>query len=203
MIASASPAKLVEQRLVRGAGRTTMLRNLRMAAAFCVVAAAGSLCLFATSAVAAKHRSATPSGKHRTVISTSKHRSGTPAGKHRSGTATGKHRSSTPTAKPVIPTDQTPTNKNDCLGVAQALYEQAETLSKRTKQAIPREFTRAASNLDKSCGEEDFDKARISIDWMNTCLENFTKDYTLGFCSRSKSYFCAIDPKSDGCLQSQ
>jgi hypothetical protein len=73
-------------------------------------------------------------------------------------------------------------------------------LSRRTKQIIPRELARVASNLDES---EDFEKARISIDWMNTCLKNFTKDYKLGFCSRNRSYFCAIDPQSDGCLQSQ
>ena len=54
-----------------------------------------------------------------------------------------------------------------------------------------------------SCGEEDFEKARISIDWMNTCLANFAADYKLGFCTRDKSYFCAINPRSDGCLQSQ
>jgi len=94
-------------------------------------------------------------------------------------------------------------NKNDCIAVAEALYEQAETLSKRTKQVIPREFARVASNLDEACGEGDFDKAWISIEWMNTCLENFTKDYKLGFCSRNKSYFCAVDARSEGCLQSQ
>jgi hypothetical protein len=102
---------------------------------------------------------------------------------------------------PVISTDHIPTNKNDCLTVTQALYGRAETLSKRTKQMIPREFTRVASNLDESCGEEDFSKAWISIEWMNTCLANFTKDYKLGFCSRNKPFFCAIDPKSEGCLE--
>jgi hypothetical protein len=90
-----------------------------------------------------------------------------------------------------------------CIALSEALYRQAETLSKRTKQVIPREFTRVASNLDEFCGAEDFEKARISIDWMNTCLKNFTKDYKLGFCSRNNSYFCAIDPQSEGCLQSQ
>ena len=103
----------------------------------------------------------------------------------------------------AVPTDQTPTNKNDCLTVSQILYGRAEALSKRGKQAVPREFTRVASNLDESCGEEDFEKARISIDWMNTCLANYTKDYSLGFCTRDKSYFCAINPRSDACLQSQ
>jgi len=81
--------------------------------------------------------------------------------------------------------------------------QRAEALSKRAKQSVPREFTRVASNLDESCGEEDFDKARISIDWLNTCLANYNKDYSLGFCTRDKSYFCAINPRSDACLQSQ
>jgi len=142
---------------------------------------AASLCLLATSSIAAKHP---------------KHRSHTPAAKHRSVTPTAKQ-------NPVISTDRTPTNKNDCIAVAEALYEQAETLSKRTKQVIPREFARVASNLDEACGEGDFDKAWISIEWMNTCLGNFTKDYKLGFCSRNKSYFCAVDARSEGCLQSQ
>jgi hypothetical protein len=101
------------------------------------------------------------------------------------------------------PTVQTPTNKADCVAVSQALYSRAETLSKRTKKIIPREFVRVAANLDEFCAGGDFEKARISIDWMNTCLKNFTKDYKLGFCSRNKSYFCSIDSQSDGCLQNQ
>jgi hypothetical protein len=105
--------------------------------------------------------------------------------------------------KSVMPTPRTPVDKNDCVALSQAFYGQAKILSRRTKQTFPREFTRVASNLDELCGEEDFEKARISIDWMDTCLQNFTKDYKLGFCSRNKSYFCAIDPQSDGCLQSQ
>jgi len=96
--------------------------------------------------------------------------------------------------------DDTPTSKSDCLAVSQTLYRQAERLSKRTKQIIPREFARVAANLDEFCGEENFEKARISIDWMNTCLKNFTKDYKLGFCSRNKNYFCAVFPRSDACL---
>jgi hypothetical protein len=65
---------------------------------------------------------------------------------------------------------------------------------------IPREFARVATNLDY-CDGQDFEKARISIDWMSTCLKNFTKNYNLGFCSGSKSYFCPLDPQSDACLQ--
>jgi hypothetical protein len=164
-----------------GARRTTMLRRPRTAAALCFVAALGSLCVFATSSDAAKQRSSN-------------------AAKHRAA----KQRPVIPAAKPAptVATDQTPTNKNDCLTVSQILFGRADTLSKRAKQAIPREFTRVVSNLDESCGEEDFEKARISIDWMNTCLANFAADYKLGFCTRDKSYFCAINPRSDGCLQS-
>ena len=40
-----------------------------------------------------------------------------------------------PTAKQgAVPTERTPTNRNDCLAVAQALNDKAKTLSKRTKQ---------------------------------------------------------------------
>ena len=101
----------------------------------------------------------------------------------------------------ICPTDRTPRNKDVCLAVAQALNEQAKSLSKRTKRAVPPEFTRVASNLDASCGEEDFRKAWISIDWMNGCLNNFTKDAELGFCSRNEGYSCAISPLSDACPQ--
>jgi hypothetical protein len=106
----------------------------------------------------------------------------------------------TPKQGPVR-TDLTPRNKNECLAVAQALNEQAKNLSQQTKQGVPREFTRVASNLDDSCGEEDFAKAWISIEWMNGCLNNFTKDYELGFCSRNEGYPCAISPRSDACPQ--
>ena len=109
-----------------------------------------------------------------------------------------------PTAKQeVIPTDRTPTDRNNCLAIAHALNEQAKTLSKRTKQGVPIEFTRVASDLNASCGEEDFGKAWISIEWMNGCLNNFTKDYELGFCSKNVGYACAIAPHSDGCLNSR
>jgi hypothetical protein len=100
------------------------------------------------------------------------------------------------------PTARTPVDKHDCIALSQAFYQQAKSLSVRTKQTMPKEYERVASNLDEFCGEEDFDKARISIDWMDTCLQNFTKDYKLEFCSRTQSYFCAIGPQSDGC-QSQ
>jgi hypothetical protein len=67
----------------------------------------------------------------------------------------------------------------------------------------PARIRASYSKLDEFCGDEDFEKARISIDWMNTCLKNFSRDYNLEFCSRNMSYFCAIGAQSDGCLQSQ
>jgi hypothetical protein len=106
----------------------------------------------------------------------------------------------TPKQGPVR-TDLTPRNRNECLAVAQALNEQAKKLSQQTKQGVPREFTRVASNLDHSCGAEDFNKAWISIEWMNGCVKNFTKDAELGFCSRNEGYSCALDPTSDTCAQ--
>jgi hypothetical protein len=106
----------------------------------------------------------------------------------------------TPKQGPVR-TDLTPRNRNECLAVAQALNEQAKKLSQQTKQGVPREFTRVASNLDHSCGAEDFNKAWISIEWMNGCVNNFNKDAELGFCSRNEGYSCAINARSDGCVQ--
>jgi hypothetical protein len=103
--------------------------------------------------------------------------------------------------KRVTAAASAPGSQKDCAATSRALYGRAETLSKRTKQIIPREFERVSASLDDYCDAGDFEKARISIDWMNTCLKNFTKNYNLGFCSRNKSYFCALDPQSHGCLQ--
>jgi hypothetical protein len=102
---------------------------------------------------------------------------------------------------PVAAAAHAPAGQKDCAATSKALYRQAEALAKRTKEIIPREFDRVSANLDDYCDGGDFEKARISIDWMNTCLKNFTKNYNLGFCSRNKSYFCALDPQSDACLQ--
>ena len=113
----------------------------------------------------------------------------------------------TPVAPPPkqapVRTDLTPRDKNECLAVAQTLNEQAKRLSQQTKRGIPREFTRVASDLDQSCGAEDFKKAWISIEWMNGCLNNFTRDSELGFCSRNEGYSCALNPRSDGCPKNQ
>jgi uncharacterized protein YsxB (DUF464 family) len=106
-------------------------------------------------------------------------------------------------SRPIAAAAHTPGSQKNCAAAAKALYGQAQALSKRTKQIISREFERVSADLDGSCDAGDFEKARVSIDWMNTCLENFTKNYKLGFCSRNKSYFCAVYPQSDGCLQAQ
>jgi hypothetical protein len=106
----------------------------------------------------------------------------------------------TPKQGPVR-TDLTPRNKNECLAVAQTLNEQAKKLSQQTKQGVSREFTRVGSDLGRSCGEEDFKKAWISIEWMNGCLNNFNKDAELGFCSRNEGYACALNPRSGACPQ--
>jgi hypothetical protein len=100
-----------------------------------------------------------------------------------------KQKSVAPTMKQksITPIDETPTNKRDCLDVPNALWAGGEP--KRTKQIIPREFVHVASNLDEFCGAENFEKGRISIDWMNTCLKNFTKDYKLGF-KEQKLFLC-------------
>jgi hypothetical protein len=110
---------------------------------------------------------------------------------------------------PVVPrpkqapvrTDLTPRDKNECLAVAQTLNEQARKLSQQSRQGVPREFARVASDLNQSCGKEDFNKAWISIEWMNGCLDNFNKDAELGFCSRNEGYSCALSPRSDVCSQ--
>jgi uncharacterized protein YsxB (DUF464 family) len=96
-----------------------------------------------------------------------------------------------------------PGSRKDCAATSKALHGQAEALAKRGKQIIPREFERVSSNLDDYCDEGDFEKARVSIDWMNTCLKNFAKSYQLGFCFRNTRYFCAVDPQSDDCLRSR
>ena len=106
----------------------------------------------------------------------------------------------TPKQGPVR-TDLTPRNKNECLAVAQTLNELAKKMSQQTKQGVPRELARVRSDLNQSCSTEDFDRAWISIEWMNGCLNNFTKDAELGFCSKNEGYSCALSPRSDGCVQ--
>jgi hypothetical protein len=151
-----------------------MRQGLCLKAAVFLLAAAAALSVLATSSVAARHRS------------------------HHAA----RHRSSDTEKKSVTPTARTPVDKDDCVNVSQAFYGHARTVFRRTKQGVPREFERVVSNLDEFCGEEDFEKARVTIDWMSSCLQNFTKD-NKDVCSRNKSYFCAIDPQSKGCLAEQ
>ena len=100
----------------------------------------------------------------------------------------------------AMPTPHTPLDKGDCIASAQAFYRQATSLYKR--KGIPEEFERVTSKLDEFCGEEEFEKARVSIDWMSTCLKTYAEDRN-HFCTRSTSYYCAIDPQSEGCRQHQ
>jgi hypothetical protein len=106
-----------------------------------------------------------------------------------------------PTKQAPVRTDLTPRNKSECLAVARTLNEQVTKLSRQTRRAVPQEFTRVGADLNQSCGAEEFDKAWISIEWMNGCLDNFTKDAELGFCSKNEGYSCALDPRSDNCSQ--
>jgi len=121
------------------------------------------------------------------------------AAKHRKHKVAAREPSVSSKEQPVAATARTPVDKGDCISLSQALYKQAETASRRSKQGVPKEFKSVASNLDEFCGEEDFTKARVSIDWMSTCLQNFSKEAT-EFCSRNKSYYCAIRPQSEDCV---
>jgi hypothetical protein len=95
---------------------------------------------------------------------------------------------------------RTPNDKDECITLSQAFYEQGQSVYRRMKQSLSREFVRVATDLDRFCGEEEFDKARISINWMNACLQNLSKD-SKESCFRDKAYLCAIDSQSDGCRE--
>ncbi len=172
-----------------------MPRRGRLIAAVCLLAVAGVLCTSATSPAAARHRSAAIAKK---ASVGAKHAARHRSGRHSRG---GKHKGDVAKLEAVSPEPRTPTDKADCISVSQAYYERAQSLGVRNRHGIPKDFERVVSNLDQFCGEEEFDKARITIDWMDTCLKNFDKD-SEGSCSRSKSYFCAIDAASDACRTS-
>jgi hypothetical protein len=189
-----------------------MPRRLCFLAALCLLAASVPLSVVATSAAVAKNKSSV-AAKHKSAVAVKKHKSAAvkknkvvAAKKKQKSSVAKKKRKSSIAAKEepvVIPQPRTPVDKHDCIAVAQAFYERAGTLSRRTKQTIPKEFISVISKLDEFCGEEEFEKARVSINWMNTCLQNFT-DQKAMFCVRNESYFCAsADPKADGCLQNQ
>ena len=158
-----------------------MPRSRRVTALICVLALAGASYLAGTSSADARH------ARHRSAY------------KHKKAKSKA---SEVAKQETVAPTPTTPADKDECIKLSQVFYGQAKTVSRRAKQSIPREFERVIGNLDQFCGEEEFDKARVAIDWMSTCMQNFKQDYrTGGFCSRDKSYYCAVDPRSDDCLQ--
>ena len=86
-----------------------------------------------------------------------------------------------------------------CQTIGTKLYQRAEDFKKRFRLEIPREFARVSADLDEFCEGNNFKKARVSINWMETCLKNYRKPYKHGFCQRRKTYFCTIDKESDAC----
>jgi hypothetical protein len=172
-----------------------MPRSSHIIAALRLAALLILLLVFATSSAEAKQKSNV--AEKGPGYAATKHKSSIAAKrKAAKRDATKRKRSVAAKQVPVTATPRTPLNKGDCIEMAQALYERAQALSRRKDQTIPQEFELVVSKLDEFCGEEEFGKARISIDWMHSCLQKFTKD----FCSRDKSYFCAIDPESEKCL---
>jgi hypothetical protein len=150
----------------------------------------------ATSFAVAKHKS-----YHKSSVAAKKHKSAGARQKHRSS-ASKKDKSSVAAKEEAIAIKEprSPVDTQDCIAQARAFYKRAGATAKRAKQSIPQEFEHVISKLDEFCGEEEFDKARISLDWMQTCLQNFSKDNTAVYCSRTASYFCAIDAQSDACI---
>jgi hypothetical protein len=176
-----------------------MPRGFRLRKVLCWIAAAGVACLCATASDAAKHRSSGAS-RHK-ASDAAKHHSSTrhKSARHKHSKSRADKENPELASLESMPAARTPIDKADCIAVSQTFYERAQAQAARTRQSIPKEFQRVVSNLDQFCGEEEFEKARVSIDWMDTCLKNFTKESDPGLCSRSKSYFCAIDPASEAC----
>jgi hypothetical protein len=105
-------------------------------------------------------------------------------------------------AQPATKSAVVPTDTESCIKTNEKLYAWAEGQQKKDKKRIiPREFARVSANLEDYCNDKEFEKARISIDWMNVCIENYRKPYSLGFCQRTRKYSCAIDPEDDGCTK--
>jgi hypothetical protein len=168
-----------------------MLRSLGIVTALGLLAAA---CVTAASSVEAK-QSSYVAGEQRTNVAAKKSVK-RKAAKRKAGKRKGGKRKPAVAAKPLPDiTPRTPANKNDCIEAAQAFYAHAQAQFRQKKQTIPREFERVVSKLNESCGEEDFDKARVSLDWLYACLKSSAKDA----CTRDKDYFCAIDPQSEAC----
>jgi len=160
-----------------------MLLMRRMTVVLCVLALSGASYLSAASPVEAR---------------SSKHRSWKKSAKKEK-----KEKKERKEAVKEAPPPRTPVDKQDCISLSQTYYGRAKATWKRTKDGIPREFIRVISNLDQFCGEEEFEKARVTIDWMSVCLQNSGKDSREGYCSRTRSYFCTLELESEGCLQAQ
>jgi hypothetical protein len=170
--------------------------------ALCLVAASGSFCLLATSSAVAKHKPSATSKDKSSAIE-KKHKSAAVRKKQKISVAK-KEKPPVAAREPItIPQPRTPIDKQDCIAAAQSFYGKAQTLAERIKQTVPKEFQQVVSKLDEFCGEEEFEKARTSIDWMSLCLQNFTNDNKVEFCSRNAGYFCAIDVQSDTCVASE
>jgi hypothetical protein len=178
---------------------TIMPRGSCAFAAICLLVS-GSLCLVASPSAVAKHKS-TVAAKDKTSGALKKKKSVAATKKQKSVAAKNRKSVIGEKEEPRIPQPRTPVDKQDCIAAAQDFYAQAQTLTGRKN--IPQEFQRVVSQLDEFCGEEEFEKARISIDWMNLCLQNFKKDNKADFCSRNETYFCTVDPQSDACIISE
>jgi hypothetical protein len=159
-----------------------------MAAAFCVLAMTGSLC--AAAAPSAPGKSKPPvaqkgaSGKENAIVLAKR--------KKRSASKSRKSKVATKSQPLPAPEPRTPTDKHECIAIAQAFYRDAGSRARRAKKSIPDGFIRVVSRLDELCGEEEFDKARISIDWMHTCLEDLSKGQKAGVCSSDDNLVCAV-----------
>ena len=173
-----------------------MPRILAIVAAISLLAGAW---LAATASVEAKQRSSAAS-KHR-ANAAAKHASSSKAKRKaakRNATARkAAKRKRLIAAKPVSLSTppRTPVDKYDCIDAAQTSYGQAQALFRRKSHGIPRQFEQVISQLNQLCGEEEFEKARISIEWMHRCLANIGTE----FCSVDKTDLCAIDPKLEVC----
>lgn len=170
----------------------------------CLLAGSGLVCVFETAPAIAKQKSTVVKKDKKSNI-VQKNKSLTDH-KNKQKSLAAKRRKSIVSAKQEAHTlseVRTPIDKHDCIAAAQVFYAKAQTLADRTKQSIPQEFHRIVSKLDEFCGEEEFEHARVDIDWMNACLQNFTGDKKAEFCSSNESYFCALDPHSNTCMASE
>jgi hypothetical protein len=170
----------------------------RIAAAFCVLAVSGSLCAFAAPSAFAKTQPTVAEksggGKSHVVVAAKK--------KKKAVTKTRKSKAAVKRAPATKPEPRTPTDKQDCIAVAQAFYREAGRLSKKTNQDTPKGFVRVISKLSELCGEEEFDKARVSLDWMDACLQDLAGKQQAKLCSSHESLLCTLDPQSKSCLAS-